>query len=81
MGKIFYNRNVRVIYDYSEKLFRIEGMVWSGDTNLNLWMIRNGWSYYLLSDQSPPEHEELITAEREARENKVGLWKPDLQGQ
>ena len=81
MGKIFYNRNVRVIYDYSEKLFRIEGMVWSGDTNLNLWMIRNGWSYYLLSDQPPPEHEELIAAEREARENKVGLWKPDLQGQ
>ncbi len=79
MGKIFYNRNVRVDYDYSEKLYRMEGTVWSGDTNLNLWMIRNGWSYYLLPDEQPVEHEELIAAEKEARQKQVGLWKAELQ--
>ena len=79
MGKTFYNRNVRVDYDYSEKLYRLEGTIWSGDTNLNLWMIRNGWSYYLLPDEKPEEHEELIAAEKEAREKQVGLWKEELQ--
>ena len=54
-------------------------MIWSGDTNLNLWMIRNGWSYYLLPDEKPEEHEELIAAEKEAREKQVGLWKEELQ--
>ncbi|MDP6730489.1 MAG: thermonuclease family protein, partial [SAR324 cluster bacterium] len=72
-------RNVRVDYDYSEKLYRMEGTVWSGDTNLNLWMIRNGWSYYLLPDEQPVEHEELIAAEKEARQKQVGLWKAELQ--
>ena len=79
MSKIFYNRNVRVDYDYSEKLYRLQGVIRSGDTNLNLWMIRNGWSYYLLPDEKPEEHEELIAAEKEAREKQVGLWKEELQ--
>ena len=79
MSKIFYNRNVRVDYDYSEKLYRLQGVIRSGDTNLNLWMIRNGWSYYLLPDKKPEEHEELIAAEKEAREKQVGLWKEELQ--
>ena len=79
MGKIFYNRNVRVDYDYSEKIYRLEGTIWSGDTNLNLWMIRNGWSYYLLPDEQPEEHQELIAAEKEARQKQLGLWKEELQ--
>ena len=31
------------------------------------------------SDEKPEEHEELIAAEKEAREKQVGLWKEELQ--
>ena len=77
--KIFYNRQVRVIYDYSENLYRLDGILWSGDTNINVWLIRNGWSFYLLGDDPPPEHQEFLAAESEAREKQVGLWKAELQ--
>ena len=79
MQKVFYNRHVRINYDFSEKLFRLDGMVWTGDTNINVWLIRNGWSFYLLENEPPPEHEELIVAENDAKKRQVGLWKAELQ--
>ena len=79
LQKMFYNRQVRVVYDYSEKLYRLDGILWSGDTNINVWLIRNGWSFYLLGEESPPEHQEFLAAENEAREKQVGLWKAELQ--
>ena len=79
LQKMFYNRQVRVVYDYSEKLYRLDGELWSGDTNINVWLIRNGWSFYLLGEELPPEHEEFLAAENEAWEKQVGLWKAVLQ--
>ena len=79
LQKMFYNRQVRVVYDYSEKLYRLDGILWSGDTNINIWLIRNGWSFYMLGEEPPPEHQEFLAAENEAREKKVGLWKAELQ--
>ena len=79
MQKIFYNRQVRINYDYSEKLFRMDGMVWTGDTNINIWLIQNGWSFYLLENELPLEHKDLLAAENEAKQLKVGLWKAELQ--
>ena len=79
LQKMFYNRQVRVVYDYSEKLYRLDGILWSGDTNINTWLIRNGWSFYLLGEEPPPEHQEFLAAENEAREKQVGLWKAELQ--
>ena len=79
LQKMFYNRQVRVVYDYSEKLYRLDGILWSGDTNINVWLIRNGWSFYLLEEEPPPEHKEFFAAENEAREKQVGLWKAELQ--
>ena len=79
MQKIFYNRQVRINYDYSGKLFRLDGMVWTGDTNINIWLIRNGWSFYLLEKEPPLEHKDLLAAENEAKQLKVGLWKAELQ--
>ena len=79
LQKMFYNRQVRVVYDYSEKLYRLDGILWSGDTNINVWLIRNGWSFYLLGEEYPPEHQEFLAAENEAREKQVGLWKAELQ--
>ena len=79
LQKMFYNRQVRVVYDYSEKLYRLDGILWSGDTNINIWLIRNGWSFYLLGEKPPPEHQEFLAAENEAREKQVGLWKAESQ--
>ena len=79
MQKIFYNRQVRINYDYSDKLFRLDGMVWTGDTNINIWLIRNGWSFYLLGNEPPLEHQDILAAENEAKQLKVGLWKAELQ--
>ena len=79
LQKMFYNRQVRVVYDYSEKLYRLDGILWSGDTNINVWLIRNGWSFYLLGEETPPEHQEFLEAENEAREKQVGLWKAELR--
>ena len=79
LQKMFYNRQVRVVFDYSEKLYRLDGILWSGDTNINVWLIRNGWSFYLLGEKPPPEHQEFLAAENEAREKQVGLWKAELQ--
>ena len=79
LQKMFYNRQVRVVYDYSEKLYRLDGILWSGDTNINVWLIRNGWSFYLLGEDPPPEHQQFLTAENEAREKQVGLWNAELQ--
>jgi len=79
LQKMFYNRQVRVVYDYSEKLYRLDGILWSGDTNINAWLIRNGWSFYLLGEEPPHEHQEFLAAENEAREKQVGLWKAELQ--
>ena len=79
LQKMFYNRQVRVVYDYSEKLYRLDGILWSGDTNINVWLIRNGWSFYLLENEPPPEHQEFLAAENEASEKQVGLWKTELQ--
>ena len=79
MQKIFYNRQVRINYDFSEKLFRLDGIIRSGDTNINIWLIRNGWSFYLLGNETPPEHEDMLTAENEAKQRQVGLWDAELQ--
>ena len=79
LQKMFYNRQVRIVYDYSEKLYRLDGLLWSGDTNINVWLIRNGWSFYLLGEEPPPDHQEFLAAENEAREKQVGLWKAELQ--
>ena len=79
MQKIFYNRQVRINYDFSEKLFRLDGIIRSGDTNINIWLIRNGWSFYLLGNETPPEHEDMLAAENEAKQRQVGLWKSELQ--
>ena len=79
LQKMFYNRQVRVVYNYSERLYRLDGILWSGDTNINEWLIRNGWSFYLLGDKIPPGHQEFIAAENEARKKQVGLWKEELK--
>ena len=48
LQKMFYNRQVRVVYDYSEKLYRLDGILWSADTNINVWLIPVSYTHLTL---------------------------------
>lgn len=79
LGKAFTNRTVRVEYEIQENLYRLQGTLWAGNQNLNLWLIENGWSFYLLTEGGNPYHQEYLAAEAQARDQKTGLWDPQLQ--
>lgn len=53
---------------------RLRGMVFEGKDNVNLWMVLNGWSYYVLSDGPNPYDKLFRNAEDLARHNKAGIW-------
>ena len=80
LGKSFSGRSVRVEYELQEELYRLNGIVLSGDTNINLWMVQNGWSFYLLTEEVNPDEPQFLAAEAMARNKKVGLWDEKLQG-
>ncbi|MBF0286261.1 MAG: thermonuclease family protein [SAR324 cluster bacterium] len=75
MGQHFHNRRVRVTYNLLKKVYRLEGMLWTGDVNVNTWLVRNGWSFYLIEDGDSPFHQDFVAAEQYARQHKLGLWK------
>jgi endonuclease YncB( thermonuclease family) len=80
LGKAFNGRSVRVDYEMQDKLFRISGLVWSGSSSLNIWMVENGFSFYLLDEGVNPYEREFVEAEQTAKSRKVGLWDPQVQG-
>jgi len=54
---------------------RLRGMVFIGKENVNLWLVLNGWSYYMLGD-GDSEYDKLFrNAEDIARRDKTGIWK------
>ncbi len=75
IGKSFHNRRVRVSYKLLERVYRLEGMLWTGDVNINTWLVRNGWSFYLIEQGESPFHQDFVAAEQYAQQNKLGLWK------
>lgn len=79
----------KVVYELGQKLIgkdvltrfkivqqgdRIYAMVFMGEENINLWLVLNGWSYYLLNHGKNPYHKDFVRAENLARERKAGLW-------
>lgn len=53
---------------------RLRGMVFEGGDNVNLWMVLNGWSYYMLGEEKNPYDKLFRNAEALARRNKAGIW-------
>ena len=53
---------------------RMFGMVFKGKENINLWLVLNGWSYYLLTQGENPFEKEFVQAEKLARKQQAGLW-------
>jgi endonuclease YncB( thermonuclease family) len=60
---------------------RLRGMVFEDQDakhetkdNVNLWLVLNGWSYYVLNDGDNPYDKLFRNAEDIARRNKAGIW-------
>lgn len=55
---------------------RLKGIVNLGKESINLWLLLNGWSYYLLPQNvTNPADKQYRQAESVARTKKLGLWK------
>ncbi|MBF0280114.1 MAG: thermonuclease family protein [SAR324 cluster bacterium] len=74
IAKKFRNRRVRVDYQLLEKVHRLVGMVWAADVSVNLWLVQNGWSFYLIEKGDSPYHDDFVKAEKTARDQQLGLW-------
>lgn len=70
----FRNRRVRIIYKLMPTVYRMKGMVWTGGTSLNIWMVQNGLSFYLIERGKAKYHNDFVNAEKSARAGKLGLW-------
>ena len=52
----------------------LRGMVFVGSENVNLWMVLNGWSYYVVADGDTRYDAPFRKAEDTARQEKAGIW-------
>ena len=58
-----------------DKYKRMVGMIWLGDRNINLEMVREGHAEAYPEYLKPPYRSEFIEAEREAKSARRGIWK------
>ena len=58
-----------------DKYRRMVGIVWLGDRNINLEMVREGHAEAYPEYLKPPYRAEFIGAEREAKSARRGIWK------
>lgn len=52
----------------------LRGMVFIGQENVNLWMVVNGWSYYVMADGKTPYDGLFRKAEDAAHKSGAGIW-------
>lgn len=63
-----------------DKYRRIVGMIYLGDRNINLEMIREGHAEAFVEYLKEPYRSEFMRAEREAKSAKRGVWSlPDYE--
>ncbi|MGE5664567.1 MAG: thermonuclease family protein [Deltaproteobacteria bacterium] len=67
-------RNVRVEVVDVDTHGRSVGIVFAGDLDVNLAMVRSGWAWAYRRHLSAPYASEFIDAERTARARRLGLW-------
>ena len=66
-----HRETVRVEYDNLDQYGRILGIIFLGDTDINLQMVRDGCAWHYKHFDNTPAYAE---AEREAQAAKRGLW-------
>ena len=67
-------KTVRVEYSTTDQYGRILGIIYLGETDINLQMVRDGCAWHYKHFDKTPAYAE---AEREARTAKRGLWAAD----
>ena len=67
-------RPVTVQFTIDRVTRRPQGMVLLGEENVNVWLVLNGWSFYLLNQDKSPYDTAFVEAEQTARKGKAGLW-------
>ena len=67
-------RDVRVEYTGTDQYGRILGIIFLGDTDINLQMVKDGCAWHYSHFDKTPAY---AAAEREARTAKRGLWAAD----
>ncbi len=80
----------KVVYELKQKLLgrqvrvsfemlgaagnRMRGHVFLGDEHINLWMVRNGWSYYVVGEGGEAHDKSFRAAEDTAKRDRKGIW-------
>lgn len=63
-----------------DKYRRMVGMLWLGDRNINLEMVREGHAEAFIEYLKPPYRTEFLDAESEAKSARRGVWSlPDYE--
>lgn len=68
---------IRVQYRQKDKYSRLLGKVWAGDTDCNLYQVKQGmaWHYKYFQNQQPVNDRTFYSnAEKQAKQKKLGLW-------
>ena len=83
IGNELLNRKVLVEINYHERTRRFTGNLYqtvktkkgSQNRDVNLWIIRQGLSYYFIDQGPSPRNKEYVQAQNLARKQKIGIWK------
>ena len=67
-------KQVRLDIIEIDRYKRMVGMIWIGDRNINLEMVREGYAEAYTEFLKKPYRTEFLSAEREARSAKRGIW-------
>lgn len=71
LESLIYKKQIKVLYSSIDRYKRILGIVYLGDKEINLIMLKNGYAWhYNYYDKTPS----YIQAEKQARDKKIGLW-------
>ncbi|MEM3647082.1 MAG: thermonuclease family protein [Thermofilum sp.] len=68
-------KTVRVEIKDIDRYGRIVGYVWVNGTNVNLEQVRKGYAWAYAEYLDRPYASEFYEAEKEARKNRLGLWR------
>lgn len=71
LSDLIFDQEINVYYDKKDGFGRVLGEVYIGSVNVNQEMIRRGMAWHYVKYSSD---ETLAELEREARNNRVGLW-------
>ena len=66
---------IRVLFTIPKGSNRALGMLLHKKQNINLWIVRKGWSFYIAPTPVGVYHQTFVRAENHARKTKQGLWK------